>query len=89
MRKTREDGLRSLRGTEAEVVSKSGPEDPPRYLVRARCELWTGRCDDVLELGETVNIAAVHGISLVVERRNNDSVEIEKTGARTDERHCH
>ncbi len=89
MKKPPADGFRSLVGTEAEVVSKSSPEDPPKYLVRAQCELWTARCDDVLELGEMVNIAAVSGISLVVERRNNDSVEIEKTGARTDERHCH
>ena len=89
MRKPPADGFRSLIGTQAEVVSRSSPDNNTKYLVRAQCELWTARCRDILEPGETVNIVAVNGISLIVERGNNDSIEIEQAGARTNERHCH
>ncbi len=89
MRKTPADGFRSLVGTQAEVVSRQSPDSYAKYLVRAGGELWTACCSDILEPGEMVNIAAVNGISLVVERRNNDSIAIEQAGVRTNERHCH
>ena len=89
MREPIQDGFQSLIGTQAEVVSRLSPEGYTKYMVRAGGELWSARCSDVLEPGETVTIAAVNGISLVVERRNNDSIAIEQAGVRTNEWHCH
>ena len=70
MRKPLQDGFQSLIGTEAEVVSKRAPGHSARYLVRAKGEgeLWSAYSTDVLDIGEPVNIVAVKGISLVVER---------------------
>ncbi len=70
------DGFHSLVGTEAEVVSK--PEtgrSATRYLVRVQGEgeLWSAHCKDALEIGEQVNIVAVKGIGVVVERANAGS----------------
>jgi len=96
MRKPLETEADALIGTTAQVVSESSPGDPAQYVIRARGELWTARSTDVLEPEEKVRITALDGISLVVERRNNDShpeqpfnVETKQTGAKTNERHCH
>ena len=73
MRKPLQDGFQSLIGTEAEVVSKWVPDNPGRYLVRAKGEgkLWSVYSTDVLEIGEWVNIVTVKGIGVVVERAEN------------------
>jgi len=96
MRKTPLVGAESLPGTEAEVVSKLSPGHTAQYLVRSQGELWRARSADVLEPGETVRIAALRGISLVVERRDNGShpdqtsyLETRQAGAKVNERHCH
>jgi len=96
MRKTPLVGAESLPGTEAEVVSKLSPGHTAQYLVRSQGELWSARSADVLEPGETVRIAALRGISLVVERRDNGShpdqtsyLETRQAGAKVNERHCH
>ncbi len=68
MRKPIQDGFRSLIGTEAEVVSKGAPAHSAKYLVRAQGELWSAYSADALELGEQVNIVAVKGIGVVIER---------------------
>ncbi len=68
MMKPIQDGFRSLIGTEAEVVSKQAPTHSARYLVRAQGELWSAYSADVLEIGEPVNIVAVRGIAVVIER---------------------
>jgi membrane protein implicated in regulation of membrane protease activity len=70
MRKPLTDGFRSLVGTQAEVVSKSEIGRSAKYLVRARGEgeLWSASSTDVLNIGEWVNIVAVKGIGVVVER---------------------
>ncbi len=68
MRKPIQDGFRSLIGTEAEVVSKRAPTYSAKYLVRAQGELWSAYSADALELGEQVNIVAVKGIGVVIER---------------------
>ena len=70
MRKPIKDGFHSLIGTEAEVVSKSETVHSTRYLVRAKGEgeLWSAYSPDALQPGETVNIVAVKGIGVVVER---------------------
>ena len=73
MRKPPLTGAESLVGSEAEVVSKLSVGDHAQYMVRCQGELWGARCPDVVQPGETVNIAAVDGIRLVVERRSNDS----------------
>ena len=95
MRKRPETGAESLPGTEAEVVSKLSPGHTAQYLVRSQGELWSARSADVLEPGETVRIAALRGISLVVERRNGSRpdqpsyLETKQAGAKVNERHCH
>ena len=73
MRKRPKTGGESLIGAEAEVVSKLSPGDHAQYLVRCQGELWGARCPDIVQPGETVNITAVDGIRLVVERRSSDS----------------
>ena len=68
MRKPIQDGFRSLIGTEAEVVSRRAPTYSAKYLVRAQGGLWSAYSADALELGEQVNIVAVKGIGVVIER---------------------
>lgn len=65
------DGFQSLVGTEAELVSKWAPNQSDRYLVRAQGELWSAYSTDTLEIGERVNIVAVKGNGIVVERSSN------------------
>ncbi len=69
-RKPIQDGFQSLIGTEVEVVSKGTPGHSARYLVRAQGEgeLWSAYSTDALEIGEWVNVVAVKGIGVVVER---------------------
>ncbi len=75
MRKPTVDGFQSLVGTQAEVVSKSKTGRSAKYLVRAQGEgeLWSAYSTDVLDTGEWVNIVAVKGIGVVVERTENGS----------------
>ena len=68
MRKPLHDGFQSLIGTEAEVVSGSAPDHSAQYLIRSQGELWSAYSTDTLQPGETVNIVAVKGIGVVVER---------------------
>ena len=82
-------GAESLIGTQAEVVSRVSPDSYTKYLVRAKGELWTARCPNVLKSGEIVNIAAMDGINLMVESSNNNPIETTQTGVRTNGRHCH
>ena len=91
MRKPVQDGFQSLIGTEAEVVSKGTPGHSAKYLVRAKGEgeLWSAYSTDALEIGEQVNIVAVKGISVVVERAENrpGHVETNLAGAKDNQRH--
>ena len=98
MRKPLQDGFQSLIGTEAEVVSKRTPDDSTRYLVRAKGEgeLWSAYSTDVLDIGEWVNIVAVKGIGIVVERTKKGSHPEEigngkaiASGAKDNRRYCH
>ncbi len=97
MRKPVQDGFQSLIGAEAEVVSKRAPDHSAGYLVRAQGEgeLWSAYSTDVLEIGEPVNIVAVRGIGVVVERAENrhhsdeiPNTKIEPVGGKSG-RHCH
>ena len=74
MRKPPADGFRSLVGTRAEIVSKSGTGRSARYLVRAQGEgeLWSASSTDTMKIGEQVNIVAVKGIGLVLARLKDD-----------------
>lgn len=74
MKRRPETGAESLIGGKAEVVSKSSTGDHPQYLVRFQGELWSAHCLDILQPGETVNITALDGLRLVVERSNSDSI---------------
>ncbi len=98
MRRPIQDGFQSLIGTEAEVVSKRETSHSAKYLVRAKGEgeLWSAYSSDTLEIGEQVNIVAVRGIGVVVERAEPGSHpgEIGTTKAMASEakdnrRHCH
>ncbi len=88
MRKPIQDRFQSLIGTEAEVVSKRALAHSARYLVRAQGELWSAYSADALDIGEQVNIVAVRGIGVVVERAEPGS-RPRKIGAEEDRRHCH
>lgn len=98
MRKPIQDGFHSLIGTEAEVISEQALTHSAKYLVRAKGEgeLWSAYSADALEIGEQVNIVAVRGIGVVVERVEPGSRpgEIGTTKAKASEakdnrRHCH
>ncbi len=96
MRKPLQDGFQSLIGTEAEVVSKSETGHSARYLVRAQGEgeLWSAYSTDALDIGEQVNIVAVKGIGVVVERADNSHDELGNVktmppGAKDNRQHCH
>ncbi len=98
MMKPIQDGFQSLIGTEAEVVSKLETSHSAKYLVRAKGEgeLWSANSSDALEIGEWVNIVAVKGVGVVVERAEPGSHpgEIDTTKAIASEakdnrRHCH
>ncbi len=98
MRKPIQDGFQSLIGTEAEVVSKSETGHSTKYLVRSQGEgeLWSAYSADALQVGEWVNIVAVKGIGVVVERVEPGSRPGEtgngKTvlaGVKDTRRHCH
>jgi len=94
MKKPPADGFQSLVGTRAEVVSRSETGRFARCLVRAQGELWSAYSTDTLGIGEQVNIVAVKGIGLVVERAGpgSDHDEAGKTttiasGAKDNMRH--
>ena len=89
MRRRVETGAECLIGAKAEVVSKLRPLDHAQYIVRSQGELWTANCSENLEPGETVSIASVNGVRLVIERRNNDSAAVTQNGAGVNAGHCH
>ena len=96
MMKPIRDGFQSLIGTEAEVVSKRALTHSARYLVRARGELWSAYSTDALDIGEQVNIVAVRGIGVVVERAESgshlgeiDTAKAMASEAKDNRRHCH
>ena len=88
MRKPIQDGFQSLIGTEAEVVSKRALAHSAKYLVRVQGELWSAYSTDTLQPGEQVNMVAVKGIGVVVERAE-PGPRVGKIGTEDDERHCH
>ncbi len=56
-------GAEGLIGERAEVIQ----ECAPMGRVKVRGEIWSARCERPAEPGETVTIAAVDGLTLVVE----------------------
>lgn len=84
-----ETGSESLIGAAGEVVSKLGPGDHAKYLVRSQGELWSANSTDLLQTGETVIIANVDGIRLVVRRNGNPFASTKDTVRKANERHCH
>ncbi len=91
-----QDGFQSLIGTEAEVVSELELGHSAKYLVRAQGELWSARSRDTLQPGEQVNIVAVKGIGIVVERAERGSrlgeigtAKAIASEAKDNRRHCH
>jgi len=57
-------GPEALIGAEARVVSACRPEGK----VRVEGELWRARCEAGADLGETVRVRALDGLTLVVGR---------------------
>ncbi len=84
-----ETGSESLIGTTAEVVSQFGPANHAQYLVRSQGELWSASSPDTITTGETVSIAAVDGIRLVVRRNDSQSTSTADAVRKLNERHCH
>jgi len=89
MRKQPETGSESLIGAAGEVVSKLTPRDHAEYLVRSQGELWSANSPDILQAGETVSIATVDGIRLIVRRNGNPIASTEGSVRKADEQHCH
>lgn len=96
MRRPPADGFRSLVGGQAEVVSKTETGRSARYLVRVHGELWSAQSAEDLDIGEQVNIVAVKGIGLVVERpkpgrssQAQDEAGVASSQAQGGGRHCH
>jgi membrane protein implicated in regulation of membrane protease activity len=85
------DGFQSLVGIQAEVVSKSETGRSAKYLVRAQGELWSAHSGDTLQPGERVNIVAVKGIGVVIERAEPGPghAETKLIEVQDNERHCH
>jgi len=57
-------GAEAMIGEEAEVVSPCRPLGE----VRVRGELWRARCEEGADVGETVRIERLEGLTLVVRR---------------------
>jgi membrane protein implicated in regulation of membrane protease activity len=57
-------GAETLLGAAAEVVVPCRPKGQ----VRVRGELWRARCDDGADIGETVRVRELEGLTLLVER---------------------
>jgi membrane-bound serine protease (ClpP class) len=57
-------GAEAMIGEEAEVVVACRPLGD----VRVRGELWQARCDEGADVGETVRIESIQGLTLVVAR---------------------
>jgi membrane protein implicated in regulation of membrane protease activity len=56
-------GAEGLLGERAEVIEPCSP----RGRVRIRGEIWNARCEDSAAPGDSVTVAAVEGLTLVVE----------------------
>jgi membrane protein implicated in regulation of membrane protease activity len=89
MGKKPETGSESLIGATAQVVSKLKSGDLAKYLVRSQGELWSARSADILSAGETVSIAAVDGIRLVVNKNGRSAAPAKEAERKSNERHCH
>jgi len=57
-------GAEAMIGEDAEVVSACHPLGD----VRVRGELWRARCEEGADVGETVRIESIEGLTLVVAR---------------------
>jgi membrane protein implicated in regulation of membrane protease activity len=57
-------GAEAMIGEEAEVVAACHPVGD----VRVQGELWRARCEDGADVGETVRIESIDGLTLVVAR---------------------
>jgi membrane-bound serine protease (ClpP class) len=55
-------GAEGLVGERAEVIARCAPDG----RVRIRGEIWNARCDEPMDIGERVEVAAVEGLTLVV-----------------------
>jgi len=91
------DGFQNLVGTTAEVISKPETGRFAKYLVRVQGEgeLWSAYSTDALNIGEWVNIVALKGIGVVVERMKKGShleeignAKAVASGAKDNRRRC-
>ena len=71
------------------MVSKLDLGDHAQYLVRSQNQLWSANSPDLLQRGETVSIAAVDGIRLVVRRNGDPVASTKEVVGKADERHRH
>jgi len=89
MVKQPETGMEGLIGAAGEVISKLDSGNHAQYMIRSQGELWSASSPDFLQTGETVSVAAVDGIKLVVRRNSNQATLTKGIGRKADERHCH
>jgi membrane-bound serine protease (ClpP class) len=57
-------GAETLVGREAEVITRCAPVGQ----VKLDGEIWAARCDSSAEVGETVRVRSVDGLTLLVDR---------------------
>jgi len=57
-------GAEALAGVTARVVTRCAPNG----RVSVGGEIWNARCDEGADVGETVRVSGVQGLTLVVER---------------------
>jgi membrane protein implicated in regulation of membrane protease activity len=65
-------GIRVRTGVEGMIGARAEVIEPcrPRGRVRVRGEIWAAQCEHGAEVGETVRIAAVERLVLIVERES-------------------
>jgi membrane-bound serine protease (ClpP class) len=66
-------GAEAMIGEEAEVVAACRPLGE----VRVRGELWQAHCDEGADVGETVRIESIDGLTLVVVRASPRTAAVE------------
>jgi membrane-bound ClpP family serine protease len=59
-------GAEALVGVEARVVERCSPSGKAAI----RGEVWNARCEDGAEVGETVTVRGLQGLTLLVERKD-------------------
>ena len=74
MKKRPQYSIESLIGTEGKVISRLGPHDEARYIVKAGGELWSANSNDTLKPDDIVTVISATGLKLQVTRTGSKPV---------------